>query len=333
MATPVRILSIDGGGIRGVIPAMILHELETRAGKPIHQLFDLIAGTSTGGILALGLTAPGPNGVPRYSARALLELYENDGSTIFHQSLGRRLLAVGHLLGSKYSAKNIEDVLRRYFGETRLAEALTDVVVPSYELEGRIAWFFKSWRARRDEAYNFLMREVARATSAAPTYFPPVRLDSRGDDLDTTRGYYALVDGGVFANNPSLCAYVEAKSRGPDSQDLLMVSIGTGQWTTPIPYAKARGWGLVGWAGSLLDVVFDGVSDTTEYQLKRVLRPLPDGSGRHYRFQAELAQGEDALDDASPANIANLKRVATGIIEQNDAALTELAAALGRENP
>ena len=333
MATPVRILSIDGGGIRGVIPAMILHELETRAAQPVHQLFDLVAGTSTGGILALGLTMPGSNGGPRYSARALLELYENEGSTIFHQSLGRRLLALGHLLDAKYPASNIEDVLRRYFGETRLAEALTDVVIPSYELEGRMAWFFRSWRARRDERYNFLMREVARATSAAPTYFPPVRLDSRGHDPDTTRAYYALIDGGMFANNPSLCAYVEAKSRGPDAQDLLMVSIGTGQWMTPIPYAKARGWGVVGWAGSLLDVVFDGVSDTTEYQLQRVLRPLPDGAGRHFRFQAELEQGEDALDDASPANIAKLKRVATGIIEQHDAALTELAACLGGGHP
>jgi patatin-like phospholipase/acyl hydrolase len=325
MAAPLRILSIDGGGIRGIVPAMILQELETRATKPTCQLFDLIAGTSTGGILALGLTKPAPDGRPQYPAGKLLEFYETEGPTIFHQSLGRRLLALGHLLEAKYPASNIEGVLRRYFGETRLAEALTDVVIPSYELEGRMAWFFRSRRARTDQRYNFLMREVSRATSAAPTYFPPLRLDSRGPDPDTQRKYYALVDGGVFANNPSLCAYVEAMSGGPESRDCLMVSIGTGQWMTPIQYNKARHWGLAGWARPILDVVFDGISDTIEYQLRRVLAPRPDGSLCHFRFQAELNQHEDALDDASPANIAALKRVATAIIERNDATLTELA--------
>ena len=104
-----------------------------------------------------------------------------------------------------------------------------------------------------------------------------------------------------------------------------MVSIGTGQWTTPIPYRKARRWGLAGWAGPILDVVFDGVSDTIEYQLHRVLAPRADGSLRHFRFQAELDPHEDALDDASPANIEKLKRVATAIIQRNDAMLTVLA--------
>ncbi len=136
-------------------------------------------------------------------------------------------------------------------------------------------------------------RTWRRATSAAPTYFPPLRLDSLGPDPDTERTYYALVDGGVFANNPSLCAYVEAMSGGPESRDCLMVSIGTGQWTTPIPYGKARRWGLAAWARPILDVVFDGASDT--------------------------------IDDTGPANIGKLKGVATAIIQRNDATLTRLA--------
>ena len=144
MVPPIRVLSIDGGGIRGIIPAMVLQELEQRTGEPTCKLFDLIAGTSTGGIIALGLTKPGPNGGPQYPARKLLELYEVEGPAIFHQSLGRRLMALGSLLEAKYPASNIEGVLGRYFGDTRLAEALTDVVIPSYELEGRMAWFFRS---------------------------------------------------------------------------------------------------------------------------------------------------------------------------------------------
>ena len=324
-----RILSIDGGGIRGIIPATVLAELEARAAQPACRLFDLIAGTSTGGILACGLVIPGPAGHPRYAAAALVELYEREGPRIFHQSLVRKLAALGSVLSAKYPADNIEPILRRYFGETRLAEALTDVIIPSYELEGRIPWFFRSRRARTDAAYNFRLWEVARATSAAPTYFPPMRLDALGPDRDTDRGFYALVDGGVYANNPTMCAYVEALSQTPAPADILVVSLGTGQAMTPIRYRDAKGWGRFGWAPRILDVVFDGVSDTIDYQLTRLLRPAGVAL-RRYRLQAELAPGQDALDDARPANIARLKEVGAEIVRQNDAALSDLAGELRR---
>jgi predicted acylesterase/phospholipase RssA len=251
-------------------------------------------------------------------------LYEEEGPRIFRQSLLQRLAALGSLLSAKYSAANIEGILRRYFGETRLAEAVTDVIVPSYELEGRIPWFFRSRRARTDQRYNFRMWEVVRATSAAPTYFPPLRLEALGPDPDTDRGYYAMVDGGVYANNPAMCAYVEALSQTPAPADILMISIGTGQTMTPIRYRDAKGWGRFGWAPRILDVVFDGVSDTIDYQLTRLLRPAGVAL-RRYRLQAELAPGQDALDDARPANIARLKRVGAEIVRQNDAAITALA--------
>ncbi|MGH7645392.1 MAG: patatin-like phospholipase family protein [Gemmatimonadales bacterium] len=322
-----RILSIDGGGIRGIIPATVLAALEDRAGQPVAALFDLIAGTSTGGLLACGLTKPGAAGTPQYAARDLVALYVQEGPKIFQQSLLRRLVALGSLLEAKYPADNIEPVLRSYFGDTRLAEALTDVIVPSYELEGRIPWFFRSRRARTDARYDFRMWQVARATSAAPTYFPPIRLEALGPDPDSDRGFYALVDGGVYANNPAMCAYVEALSREPRPPEIVMVSVGTGQTTTPIRYRDARRWGRAGWAQWILDVVFDGVSDTIDYQLTHLLQPARDGAVRHYRLQADLGPGEDALDDASPGNIARLKRVGDQIVRENDAAIT----ALGRE--
>ncbi len=324
-----RILSIDGGGIRGIIPATVLAELEARAARPVCRLFDLIAGTSTGGILACGLVTPGPAGHPRYGAAALVELYEREGPRIFHQSLARKLAALGSVLTAKYPADNIEPLLRRYFGETRLADVLTDVIIPSYELEGRIPWFFRSRRARTDATYNFRLWEVARATSAAPTYFPPLRLDALGPDPDTARGFYALVDGGVYANNPTMCAYVEALSAAPARGDVIVVSVGTGQSQTPIRYRDAKGWGRFGWAPRILDVVFDGVSDTIDYQLTQLVRQ----SGvtvRHVRLQVPLAPGEDALDDARPANIANLKRMGERIIRENETAISALARDLVR---
>ena len=126
-----------------------------------------------------------------------------------------------------------------------------------------------------------------------------------------------------------MCAYVEALSQAPAPADVIVVSIGTGQAMTPIRYHDAKGWGRFGWAPRILDVVFDGVSDTIDYQLTWLLRPAGVAL-RRYRLQAELAPGQDALDDARPANIARLKGVGAEIVRQNDAAITALARELAR---
>jgi uncharacterized protein len=223
-----KVLSIDGGGIRGIIPAMVLGEIEDRTGKPASELFDLIAGTSTGGILALGLAKPtvGSN-KPQYKAEELAELYEKEGGRIFSRSVWHRTRALGSTLEEKYPSEGIEGVLDEYFGETRLQDALTNVLVAAYEIERRIPWFFRSERAKERIDYDFPMKQVARATSAAPTYFEPVKIGAEGSS-----DYYALIDGGVFANNPALCAYVEARgylevegSPYPPDADLLLAWI------------------------------------------------------------------------------------------------------------
>src|SRR6266849_5514369 len=102
------------------------------------------------------------------------------------------------------------------------------------------------------------MRKAARATSAAPTYFEPLKIES-----GAATGYYALVDGGLFANNPALCALVEARTLfGND--DILLVSLGTGASTRPLSYRKTKHWGVAGWAKPVLDIAFDGVSSTVD---------------------------------------------------------------------
>src|SRR5215211_3541103 len=132
--TPMmKLLAIDGGGIRGIIPAMVLSEIEKRTGKPISGLFDLIAGTSTGGILALGLAKPGDDGKPQYTAEKLINLYETEGGRIFSRPIWHRLHAVGNLAEEKYPSKGIEEVSREYLGNARRAEALTEVLVTAYE--------------------------------------------------------------------------------------------------------------------------------------------------------------------------------------------------------
>lgn len=148
---PLKVLSIDGGGIRGVIPATVLATLESLTGKPVSELFDLIAGTSTGGILALALAKPDAHGKAQYSAADVVSLYENEGRRIFHEPAFAKVLSLGNLLDERYPSEGIEGVLDEYFGETRFREALVDVLITSYETERRFPFFFKSRSARTKE--------------------------------------------------------------------------------------------------------------------------------------------------------------------------------------
>jgi patatin-like phospholipase/acyl hydrolase len=329
MSGIVKVLSIDGGGIRGIIPAQVLARIEHDLGKPISEAFDLITGTSTGGIIALGLTVPGPDGKPAHSAQDLVDLYVKEGATIFSRSLWHEVEAAGSALGPKYPAEGLERVLATYLGEARLKDALTEVLVTAYEVEDRIPWFFSSRDARSREGYDFPMQEVARATSAAPTYFEPARLPAKND-----RGYWAFVDGGVFANNPAMCGLVEAtyqyRTDHGEAPDVLLVSLGTGELTRTIPYDEARNWGLLGWARPLLGVVFDGVSKTVEFQVRELCRASDGTPARFYRFQVNLAQyGNDDLDDASGTNLLALRKLADDMLDGRGDDLAALCAQLG----
>ena len=143
-----------------------------------------------------------------------------------------------------------------------LSEAVTAVLVTAYDIEEREPYFFKSHRARLEAPRNHLMRDAAPATSAAPTYFEPAKMLCG----DAPKGYKALVDGGVFANYPAACALVESLSFFDQRlEDVVMLSLGTGEYTRSIRYQDAKGWGLAKWAQPVLDVVFDGVSDTVNY--------------------------------------------------------------------
>src|SRR4051794_3255334 len=185
---PMKVLAIDGGGIRGLIPALVLAEIEHRTGRAIATMVDLIAGTSTGAIIGCALARP--NAMP---AARIADAYERDGPRIFDRSLVKVVTSVGGLADERYDAKGLVESLRHHLGDTRLADASTGVVVTAYDLEARRALLFRSG------GDDVSMLEAAHASSAAPTYFEPVRLGDR-----------TLVDGGVFAINPAALAYAEA---------------------------------------------------------------------------------------------------------------------------
>jgi hypothetical protein len=310
----INVLSIDGGGIRGLIPALVLQHIEDETSRPTAELFDLIAGTSTGGILALGVTLPqnGEESGPRYSAEELADLYRERGSDIFDRSRWQQVTSVFGLADEKYDHSGLETVLDEYFGDQPMGDGLTDVMVSSYDIQAREPYFFMSWR---DPDETVPMRRAARATSAAPTYFEPAKV-TVGDRQRV------LVDGGVFVNNPAVSAYAEAERHYPD-ETIRLVSIGTGSATEPIGYDESQEWGKVGWAVETIDIVFDGVSDAADYQLRHVL------GDQFERFQVPLESANDAMDDASPENLEGLAQDADRMMETQADALSALCNRLG----
>ncbi|MFW5719564.1 MAG: patatin-like phospholipase family protein [Candidatus Dojkabacteria bacterium] len=306
----VKVLSIDGGGIRGIIPALLLSEIERLTGKYIADLFDLIVGTSTGAVLTLGLTKPDDNLSPVYRASDLMRFYEQDGAYIFSKTLWRNLRTAWGLADERYNDARLEEVLEKYFGTTTLKDSLADVVITAYEIERRFPFFFKSRKSKFARNYNFLMKDIVRASTAAPTYFEPKKIPT-----EDSSEYFSLIDGGVFANNPAMCGYVEALTIFPEAKSVLLVSLGTGHQTRSIMHENAKGWGLAQWAVPILDTVFDGISDTVDYQLKQILDDY-NGMQMYFRFQPTLEEVNQSLDDASPENIRKLKLLAETLVRE-----------------
>ncbi|MGI8632221.1 MAG: CBASS cGAMP-activated phospholipase [Solirubrobacterales bacterium] len=324
----LRVLSIDGGGIRGLIPALVLAEIEDRTGRPIAELFDLVAGTSTGGILAAGLTRRGEGGKPRWSARELARLYLDQGPEIFARPLLHRARTLFGLADPRYPAAPLQAALDRYLGPARLSETLTDLLLPAYDTQAREPYFFKTRKAKEQSGdRDAPLALAAYATSAAPTYFPAALLPKNGKEPERP-----LVDGGMYANNPALCAYVEARRHhlGDEDRPMLLVSLGTGQLTRPYPYEKVRGWGVAEWmvpGTPLIDVIFDGASDTVDYHLADLM------GDDHVRLQTALTRAKDDLDDASEENLAALRAETAKLLRDEAPRIDALVSRLGGPAP
>jgi predicted acylesterase/phospholipase RssA len=328
---PLRILSIDGGGIRGILPAMVLADLERRTNRPVIDLFDLMVGTSTGGLVALALACPDGEGKPRHSARDIIKLYEVEGKRVFSRSVWHKIRSVGNLTEGKYPSAGIEGVLQDYFGECRLKDALCEVVVPAYEIERRMPFFFKTANARQKSYYDYPMKTVIRAATAAPTYFEPTQIQIGGPN-----DYYALVDGALFAYNPAMCAYIEALKRFQGYDSVIMVSLGTGKLTRRLPYDEVKDWGAARWAQPAFALMCDGICDVVDHQLQEILPEDEEGRRQYYRFQARLDVGNDDMDDASNTNIRVLRLLAEDMLQANRAVLRNLSDRLligARERP
>ena len=343
MTKLIRVLSIDGGGIRGVIPGQVLVYLERQlqiksgnANARIADYFDFFAGTSTGGILTCALLTPDAPGSTKakYTATQVLGFYKDRGNDVFDEDL------FGGLLRPKYKAEGIEKVLKDYFGNDELKNLIKPCLITSYDIERRRAHFFTNLDAKIDDECNFKVIDATRSTSAAPTYFPPAQIESLSGKE------FALVDGGVFVNNPTLCAYSEIRQhvksfadseKNATAKEMLIVSIGTGVSEAPYMYDEAKKWGLTGWVQPIIDIMMSGASETTDYHLEQMYDAI-EKPEQYIRLNIEIPKEVSTdMDDASPENIKSLMLLGEKLVEEQKRVLDRLVEKLiendTNENP
>jgi patatin-like phospholipase/acyl hydrolase len=321
------ILSIDGGGMRGIIPAIVISKLaeelkDLNEDKPFYSFFDLIAGTSTGGLIALGLTTSplisnlkkeeGEDHLITYETKpltfferlrgkkepevkqpklitkgsdcsTLLDFYKNDGKSIFHAE--SRFL--GQLLKDKYDPKHIEGFLNRTFKNAKINQCLVPTMVVSYDASEGIPFNFKSW-----DDNEFTVAQAARATSAAPTYFPPAIVYDKKEDK---RRY--LIDGGIIANNPVLMAYSEARKLYPNCKKFHILALSTASNDYAMEDVDVTG-GLMGWIDPSKGAPIQKISATSQMQLASfVANNISDVE--YTRIHYNLKGDSFKLDDTS----------------------------------
>lgn len=260
MAT-YRILTLDGGGIRGIITVILMQRLNSDP-----QLagwldsVDLIAGTSTGGLLALGLA----NGLDLQRIR---DLYENRGQAIFDDSWLDNLVDLGTIIGAQYGIRNLTRELRRILGQTTLGQLQKRVLIAAFDLDNEASDpARRTWKPKLfhnfpgpDSDSSLPAYKVGLYTAAAPTYFP------------SADGY---IDGGVYASNPSMCALAQSQDSRfagqPSLSDVVLLSLGTG---TSLTYVQGRNldWGYAQWAKPLISLMLDGTAGIADYQCKQIL--------------------------------------------------------------
>lgn len=271
-----QILSLDGGGIKGLFSAAVLAAIEEDLGISVINHFDLITGTSTGGIIALGLGLG-------LSPRKIVEFYVSKGPGIFRNRF--KIGSIRHWVFQKFPQAPLRDALKEIFEDKRLADSKKRLVIPAYNLGEDDVYLFKTphhERLRRD--YKEFMWKTALATSAAPTYFPPCR------NINAIR----LIDGGVWANNPTMVGIIEAVSLlGVNLKAVSVLSLGTSDPVILRP--KRLDWsGKLLWASSAVDVIMRGQSLGVTKQAQHLL-----GEDKVERLDPKVPDGLFALDNAS----------------------------------
>ncbi|TYJ35123.1 hypothetical protein E1A91_A05G215200v1 [Gossypium mustelinum] len=341
----ITILSFDGGGIRGLIPGTILAFLESQLQKldgeqaRLADYFDIIAGTSTGGLVTAMLTTPDPKqeNRPLFAAKDINEFYLEHCPKIFPQDSSPFAPAanvVKSLMGPKYDGKYLHDLVREMLGETRLHQTLTNVVIPTFDIKQLQPKIFSTYEVKTDPCTDVLLSDICIATSAAPTYLPAHHFETQ-DSTGKIRKEFNLIDGGVAANNPTLVAINEVSKeilRGnphffpikpTDYTRFLVVSLGTGSPKSEEKYHanRAAKWGVLGWLTSehstpLVDIFMQASNDMVDFHIAGFFQAL-HSEDSYLRIQDDtLSQQMSTLDIATKENLENLVKVGQELLKK-----------------
>jgi uncharacterized protein len=339
MPKKIRILSLDGGGIRGIISCVILKFIEEQLqihDEPeakIGDYFDLIAGTSTGGILAAVILFPNNFGKAKFSVQEALDLYAEKGDSIFDISIWRKIINPFGLFNEKISETNLEKQLEDVFGNLEIKDFIKPSLITSYDIEARHAKFFTSHDAKTSQLENFYVKDVCRATAAAPTYFEPAKIKSLYNQE------FILIDGGVYANNPALCAYAEArkipfeditndkhKKNYPTINDMIIISVGTGTVLKPYHFDEFDNAGKLKWITPLIDILLSSNVETVDYHLRKMYETLgPTNYQNYHRLMPALKNASPEMDDTTKKNIQDLIQAGLTYVEDNREQLVTIA--------
>ncbi len=321
-----NILAIDGGGIRGIVPIRILQKIEELSGKKIHELFDMMAGTSTGGLIVSCITLKDhpDSTTPKYTLEDLAKIYTTDGSTIFpiRTGLGKIIRNVETLFEPEFSPGGLDKILGEYIQGQRIKDAYRPLLVSTYDLYNNAPVFFKSSEAASDETANALIHDVCRATSAAPTYFPAYTFNYKGQRLTG-------IDGGVYVNNPTMAAIAEIRRYGNagyykkkdgspvEMKDISVLSLGTGSYNGKISQKEAVSWGQLEWIQHITDIMMKGVSQTTDYESREIMFKK-DEDRPYLRLNINILDEKYSdMSDAQPQVIQYLENEVKNQVTEN----------------
>lgn len=327
----ISILSLDGGGIRGIISCIILRFIEEQLKRLHHpqakigDYFDMVAGSSTGGLITAILLYPDENRNSKYSIQKGLQLYSEKGNDIFQVSFWEKLINPFGLFNEKISVEALEKNLEEFFGNLELKELTKPCIITAYDIENRKAKLFNTVKARKDEIDNFYVKDICRATSAAPTFFQPAKIKSMYGQT------FGLIDGGMFANNPALSAYAEArklafaeifknhqKPNYPTANDMIILSIGTGVESKPYSYRKLASAGKMSWVSPIIDILLSANAETVDVQLEQIFQTLGQRNQKNYhRINPSLKDASPEMDNVKKINIEALIQAGLYYIECN----------------
>jgi patatin-like phospholipase/acyl hydrolase len=328
------IISIDGGGIRGIVTAAILDYIERKIQEiqgdnriRIGNLVDLVAGTSTGSIVGALMLIPSETSPwAKYTMKEIIDLYFSLGETVFKSDTKHNFKTLWGLIGPQFSASNIEDPLLTQFNHYKLKDLIKPCLFTGYDIDKRIVNIYTNSDIDRKYA-EYYVKDIVRGSTAIPSIFPPAYF-KEGIDINT------IVDGGVFAGNPSMIAYIEAfktlfgkadNVANLDPNQVLMISLGTGIGVrTPYSFNTVKRWGKAQWLMPVLNVLMSAATDITDYEMSMMFKSVLRNDN-YKRINPPLTHNVQPSTDASKENMLNLLKDANDYIEANKAYLDLIA--------